>query len=261
MLCGASRPALAGIGGQEGNLAKGIRNGLAVLGIAIFASGCGGAGGGLSSGDDRPTFLFLSGSPDGGSLDFYIDDRRKAAAIGYGTRSASPIEMSADDYDFDVRRAGDNVSFDTLGAPVEVNKHYLVGAFGKAAFGADFMQRLRLQVWQFDRTVPNGDKARLLVLNGLVPEAGFEPAPIDFQDGVLPQFKFDDLAFGGLQSQLVDTGTFTFEARTENGEAVFVGRELTFERGKIYLALVTGIQGQAAPSEPRITLIELPTAP
>lgn len=246
--------------GEKGTLETRRFFWIALAGL-LASAGCGGGGGGLSSGDSDPTFIYVNGSPDAGPIDFYVDSKRKASGIPYGARSDQPSEMDSGDYDFEIRLAGGIESHDTIGSISEVNKHYLVGAFGKLAFGDDAMQRLRVQAWQFDRTVPNGDKARLLVANGLVPMPGFEPPPIDFQDGTLPQFKFNDVPFGDIQSQLVDSGTFTFDARTDNAEAVFVSKSLTLERGKVYIALVTGIEGETAPQEPRITLIEIPTAP
>jgi hypothetical protein len=130
---------------------------------------------------------------------------------------------------------------------------------GLTTYGAETLKRLRLSILDYDRTIPNGNKARLIVVNAFNRKEGFEPTAIDFQDGDVPQFQLRGIAFGDRQTIVVDAGTIAFEARQADSELVYAAKTATFESGKIYLALITGVEDQTGAKIPQIAYIPLPT--
>jgi hypothetical protein len=59
----------------------------------------------------------------------------------------------------------------------------------------------------------------------------------------------------------LDVGTYSFQARRAGSELVYASADLTFEAGKIYLALFTGIRNAAGDRQPKIVTYELPVKP
>jgi hypothetical protein len=86
---------------------------------------------------------------------------------------------------------------------------------------------------------------------------------IKFQNpGNNPLFVASDIAFGSSKVITVDSGASTWLAMREDADAdvVYATTATTLEPGKLYLALVSGLEGDADVSkQPKISFIELPT--
>lgn len=240
-----------------------LRIGAACLAaVGLLLAGCGGGGsGGTSARTEDPEVRYVNASVDTPSLDFLVNDRTEAAAVPYGEGNANGFRrLSQEIYDVFLRPNGatEDAWAETFTAAAD--EDYVLAGFGLRDFGADPAKRLRLAKVGVDRTVPNGNKARLIVLNAFNRAEGFENTPIDFKNpGENPQFEISDLGFGGTQSLLVDSGDQTFDVRLSNAEQVFASETLALGSGKVYFVLVTGIEDGTGTRVPDIKLVELET--
>ena len=70
-----------------------------------------------------------------------------------------------------------------------------------------------------------------------------------------------NLSFGGSGSALIDSGSQTFVARLTGTDSdagnVTPGATLDFVAGKIYAAIISGVEGEAGAMSPRITFLEI----
>jgi hypothetical protein len=229
-----------------------------VLG-ALLTAGCGGGNGGSDLPD--PTIRFVNSSPDSNPQDFYIDTTKKASAIAYATSSA---EVTNDNGDRDITVKDPTATPDTLDAitfTLEKDKQYIALTLGLQNFLTENAKRLRLISFSYNKNAPNGNTARLLIEHGFMRSAGFDTPTIDFQNpGENPQFKLAGIPFAaGAPGELeVDAGVpLTFQARRADTENVYASSTDTFLPGKIYLALVTGVEGAVGAQAPQIKYILL----
>ncbi|MCO5298289.1 MAG: DUF4397 domain-containing protein [Fimbriimonadaceae bacterium] len=224
--------------------------------IGLLAVGCGGSGGNGSL--PNPLVRVINVSPDSVALDLLIDDTTIASAIAY--LGSTPDFVSVDPGDRDVVTLEHGTTLE-LTAEVQTfakNKSYLAIALGLENFGTENLKRLRTLIFELDRTVPNGNKARLFVVHAYSRAVGLDTPNIDFQTpGDNPLFKVPNLAFGTNSAITVDSGLQTFEARRNGTTAVLASGTFTLEAGKLYAAIVTGVEGEAAPKDPKIVLIEI----
>jgi hypothetical protein len=217
---------------------------------------CGGSGG-VSLLPD-PTVRFVNAVPDGTVLNFFVDDDQMATNLAYLASTAGFARVEPEQRDVLVREAGTTPALWAEVFPFERNRHVLVVAFGKRDFDTEFLKRLRFTTFNIDRSIPTGNKARLIVFNAFVRMDGIEPVAIDFQNpGSNPLFRLNDIAFGGVKTFVVDSGEQTFQAQRTGTDSVYMSRTETLAAGGIYLVLVTGQEGAVGPAEPSIEYVTI----
>lgn len=233
---------------------------LLCIGVGLLVVGCGGTGGNGSL--PNPVIRFINVSPDSVALDVLVDDDTIASAIAY--LGSSPDFTSVEPGDRDVVMLENGTTLE-LTADVHAfakDKSYLTVALGLENFGTENLKRLRSLVFEIDRTVPNGNKARLFVVHAYNRAPGFDTPNIDFQTpGDNPLFKIPNMAFGDDATISIDSGVQTLEARRNGTTAVLATGTFTLEAGKLYAAIVTGIEDAASPQDPRILLVEIQPEP
>ena len=240
---------------------------LMVLGaLALF--GCGGGGGNGGGSSSEAKVAYVNASPDSPSLDFTRNGAAAKSAVAYGA-ATSFERIGATDADFSVREAGGVEDLWSEATTFEKDTSNLVVAVGLRTPSADdtttpptpeLLKRLVLSFGEIDRSAPRTGNARLIVANALVRQAGFPTPAIDFRDGATPNLvALDNVAFGALATQEVAAGTQTIGVRQTGTSEVFVApAPFALQSGKVYLALVSGLEGSPDPAlAPQIRLIPL----
>lgn len=255
----------------------------AVLGLAVALVGCGGGGstgGGSSDRREDPFVQFVNSVPDSGALDFFMNDTRFAPNIPYLQANNDFIQVpelvfNEDEgaYDIYARVVGQTEDLDRIVEVVQKETASVVVAFGLVNFGTEFEKRAQLLRQQIRRTPVTGNRARLVVLNGLVEEVGNRSPIIDFQTpGDNPVIRFRGIEYGKTNipavtegqplDPIVASGTYTFQAKRGDvdGDFIYTQTEVTLVPGRTYFVLVTGVQGASEPAQrPRIQFIQLST--
>ena len=230
---------------------------LALLLVPVFAStGCG--GGGDSSRLPNPTVRFINGSPDSAALNFFIDDEVKGLAVPYLGSSPGFSSFSSGERDVRLIENGAVEELSSEAFTFGLDRHYVSVAAGLVNYGTENLKRVRSLTFEVDRTLPNGNKARIYVVHAYHRTAGLETPAIDFQSpGDNPLFRLQDIAFAGQKSMIVDSGTQTFEVRRAGTENVLVSASTALNAGGIYVALVSGIEDAPGAQAPSLTFLEL----
>ena len=238
-----------------------------VLGaLALF--GCGGGGGNGGGGSSsRTRVAYVNASPDAPRLDFLRDGSSAKSGVAYGEASEFSA-VAATDADFSVRASDDAQDLWSETATFEADSSNLVVAVGLRTPPTDdtvtppapnLLKRLVLSFGAVDRIAPPSGRARIIVLNALVRQAGFPTPPIDFRDPATPSaISAGNLAFGAFSVQNVNAGVQAVQVRQTNTSQIFATSSLTLESGRVYLALVSGLEGAPDPAlAPQIRLIPL----
>ena len=228
--------------------------------LVALLVGCGGGGGGRSTAND-PDIRFVNASPDSTSIQTEYDFETFGPALSYLSASPGFAIFEPKDSDLSIREAASVEALDTISFVPERTKSYIMLTLGLRDFGDEFAKRIRPRPFAIDRSLPNGTKARVIFVNCFCEEPGFSNPNVDFQDGDRAKFKFSDVGFTNISTQLLDVGTYSFQARRAGSELVYASADLTFEAGKIYLALFTGIRNAAGDRQPKIVTYELPVKP
>ncbi|HTQ12015.1 MAG TPA: hypothetical protein VMI31_18275 [Fimbriimonadaceae bacterium] len=259
-----------------------MRIGLGLFGVviatalALSLAGCGGGGSGPNLPD--PIIRFANVSPDANPLDYYLDygstnQVKEATGLAY-LGSSSNITI----HKFDTS-SGNNLSvvdptqpslgqLDSVSFTFARNNYYLCVNVGLENYGSEFAKRLQLLTFQYDHTAPNGNKANLLIVHGYMEAPGLDTPNIDFQGGPVgsydpnnPQFSSTNISFADANPPTlqVDAGvSLIFQARWAGLENVLASDPgTTFDAGGIYLALVSGVEGQSGAEAPKVTYIKL----
>lgn len=228
------------------------RFGLFVAALAVLVvAGCGGS---TVKGEEAlpdPTIKFVNAASDSGAIEFYLNDELKAANVNYLSASGPfmkvPFKSDLDGgYDLSSRVPGSQDDIDRISNLLERDRHYVAVTLGllNPADG-DEEKRARVALTEIDRVAPTGDKAHLYVLHAFNRPPGDETPQLNFQTpGDNPQFKLENLEFGGSQDIVVDSGFQTFEARRADvdGENVYASAGVTLKSGGIYFVIIGGIQ-------------------
>jgi hypothetical protein len=231
---------------------------LLVLCAIVWACG----GGGTNSIElPNPVIRFVNASPNSVAMSALANDVTIGSAVPYLGSSASFLRLDAGDYDILCQEDGDPetqaVEFRTMNR----DQDFLAVSTGLVTPpNTELDKRMVCTPFTFNRVRPNGDKAKLIVVNALNRGFGDSNVPIDFQNpGDTPRFRLPNLAFAAAgQELIVDAGSDTLVARRAGSELeVTPQKTFTFEGGKIYLALVSGIEGEVGVKAPIITYIEL----
>lgn len=228
--------------------------------------GCGGSSVGTNQPPD-PAVAFINTSPDSAALDAFLNSFQLADNVPYlgsAPRSGAVTTFAVvepNDYDVIVEPDGDPANGDTQTAVLNRDTSYLIFAFGLQNAGAEFEKRLQSATSNFDRSRPNGDKARLIVFHAYNSAPGFETPAIDFRNpGDNPQLNLSNIGYGNGTVALIDSGAQTFVARRNGSEFELTPQvTFTFGAGKIYAAVVSGVEDAVGGSEPKITFLEIQT--
>lgn len=256
-----------------------IKLGWCALGATLWmAVGCGGGTVKNNTSLPDPLIQFLHGSPDAGNLDYYINDEPKVTGLPYLAANPDFIsvpfsDLSEDEqaYDIDVRPSGGSEELDRFALPSELDTATMITTIGLRNPGDELLKRARIVFTSIRRVKPIGNRARLIVLHGLVAAPGDLTPNIDFRTpGETPIINFANIKFADTnltpppgeraEDPIVDAGTFTFQAQRTglDTRTIYAEAEVTLLPGRIYFALVSGIVGDPDPlRRPRITFIEL----
>jgi hypothetical protein len=230
-----------------------------LLFAAFFVSSCAGGGG---NPEDDPTVRVANASPDSTSLEFLLNDDVHVGPVPYLGSTPSFVSLEQDVIDIRIREVGATMELWAEVLNFANDNHFLLVAAGLENYGTEVEKRLRLVTVNVNRTAPNGNKARLYVLHGYSRQSGFQTPAIDFQTpGDNPQFEIEEIDFGTTKDVEVDSGALIFEARRTGTQNVLVSAPVTLGAGKIYLVIVSGIEGATGVQAPQISLIELQTEP
>ncbi len=231
---------------------------LAVGLLALLFAGCGGGGNGPNLPD--PIIRFINSSPDSNPLDFFINTDKDASALAY-LSSSIDITTKQGDHDLTVQDSTTQNELDAIAFTFSRNVKYVGLTVGLENFGTENLKRLQLLAFSYDKTPPNGTKARLLIVHGYMRAPGFDTPNIDFQSpGNNPQFSSPNIAFASSPAVLlIDAGvSLPFQARRAGTENVLASDPgTTFDAGGIYLTLVTGVEAQVGVEAPQIKYIKL----
>lgn len=230
--------------------------------------GCGGSGSSDEAKD--PTVYAFNASPDGGSLNFLLNEVAFASNLGYLGRSTdfSSVEFVSEDdggYDLAITTAGGDEEFDRRVVNYEEDKHYLTLAVGLRNFApGEELKRLRVVDFDVMRDAPIGNKSQLLIVHAMMRGPGLETPPITFQNpGMNPQFVASGIDFAAGRSLLVDSGATSWIAKRSDvdGETIYASRDITLDPASIYLVVVVGIEGDANPArQPQLIFQKLTTS-
>ncbi len=228
-----------------------------IVALLTGLSGCGGSGS-SSSASTTAHVRVVNASPDSTSINFSLNDKVVASGLAYLSSSSSFANYSPDSYDVIATEASAVASLSDEVDTLSANTNYLVIGYGLENYGSEPLKRFAASPFTVDLSVPNGNKARIIVFNGFSRAAGFDTPAIDFEDGTTPQFPLTNIAFGATASELVDAGTISFQV-TRNGTTQQYATDAgtAFAAGKVYLALVTGVEGQTGVEAPQIKYILL----
>ena len=238
--------------------------------VAVLVAGCFaliGCGGGGGVDDTNPELYFFNGSSDSLGLDFTMDEVVDTANAPYlgGSNGWKSYEFRGEDvqgYDVAVRANNTGFEFDRLAEVFQRDTSTMVMAIGQRTIApGEDLKRLRLISFNVNRIRPNGNKCRLIVVHAFNRFTGFStPAIVVKNPGDIPQYQTGPIDYGTTSLLETDSGTFTFEARRADGEAVYATATENLVAGSVYLVTVTGVESDADPNRrPRITFVSLPT--
>jgi hypothetical protein len=233
--------------------------------FALFAvwvmGGCAGSTTGSVT-TPNPVVRFINASPNSVGLDLILNDTTIGSNVPYMGSSATFASVEQGDYDVTVQENADPSTAAIETHQLNRDQDFLAVAVGLVTPpNTDLDKRLRCTPFSFNRARPNGDKARLIVIHAYNRSVGNTTTNIDFQNpGDTPRFKVSDIPFGEGRELVVDAGTDTFVARRGNSELELTPQTtFTFVGGKIYAAVVSGVEDEAGSQAPQIKFIELQT--
>lgn len=236
---------------------------IAVAGFAIstlLLTACGGGGGGNSGSSSGTTLFFANAISDSSSINFSDNDAVVAGQISYLNSSSTFRPVASQDSDITITENGQNQSLDSVAQVLASGSDYAIVALGQENFGAETLKSPQVLIVPVSRSVPNGSKAQLYIVNAYEAASGFPTPSIDFTNpGNNPTFSSKGIAPGNAASLLVDTGAQDFLVRQSGSQGNIVEKTLTLASGSIYLVVVSGVDGASGTQAPSITQFTLPS--
>lgn len=231
------------------------------MAVGVVAAGCGGSSGGIIVLPD-PVVRFINASPNSAGMDMFLNDTQVGNNVPYLGSSSNFVGVQQGDYDVMVQESSDTTGETQAIEVRQMNRDqdFLAISCGLVTPpNTEFDKRLRCAPFAFNRTRPNGDKARLLVFHAYNRSVGNETPNIDFQNpGDTPRFVVTDIPFGEARELIVDAKLDTFVARFSGSELEITPQNnFTFEGGKIYAAIITGVEDAAGATAPKIVYVEI----
>lgn len=236
---------------------------------ALALAGCGGGGGNGGGGSsNKARIAYINASPDASILDFRMNNTVRGDDVPYGT--ATDFEsLNPADYDVAVETPDNENVLWSEARTFAADTDNVVVSVGLRTPPSDDTQtppvvetpkRLVIAGTTINRSKPTGNRARLIILHALVRKAGFPTPAIDFRNpGDTPVVNQGGINYASQSTVDVDSGSQTFQVRQSGTEQVFVERTFTLAPGKVYYALVSGLEGGLGNLAPEIRLIDLPT--
>lgn len=231
--------------------------------LCVALAGCGGGGKGRVT---DATLRVFNAVCDSTSLDIIAADNDGEYPFGtnlpYLGSSPNFARIEGKEYDFILRESGTSNELWAILAQLVANRHYMLVAVGLQNYAlGEEEKRAQLTGIDIDRAKPNGNKARIVVVHNYNRMVGFETTPIDFQTpGDNPIFKIENILPQNFSTVEIDADgvtPLTVEARRAGSELILVSETTTLGAGKIYLVLVSGLEGGAGVQAPRIEFIEV----
>jgi len=235
----------------------------ASVGAVLGTAGCGGGGSSLPASQTTAHVRFLNSAPDSTSLNFALNGQVDGSALAYLASTPGFVNYGPNTYDISATEAAATAALADDADALNAGTSYVVVGYGLENFtgpdGPEVNKRFDVTPVQVDTSVPNGNKARIIVFAGFIQQFGFDTPTIDFEDGnTNPQYPLTNIAFGASSSELVNAGSITFDVfRDGTSQEYVTGTPFTFVAGKTYLALVTGLEGGTTAQTPQIKYIAL----
>lgn len=212
-----------------------------------------------------PKFLFVNGCADTGNLDFYVSDELSADNVGFQNSSqvfkSYKFEESLQGRrDISARPSGGFEEYDRIGQVFNRDTHNVIIAYGLGNTGGDAERRVLLTNVLANTDAVTGNRARLIIFNGLNNVAGSSAPPLRFQSpGDNPQFIADNVNYGTASELSVDSGSQNFEVRRADldGDAIVATAAANLANGGVYVVLISGVVGQSGQLQPQIAFIPL----
>jgi len=242
-----------------------MRDAVTLVAALLFMglSGCGGGGGGFV--DSDPRVFFLNASTDAGAVDFLVDDAKKAPGLDFMGKSADWVQLgtlasTTGGYDIAAAPSAGGLEYDRVAQLLAGNSSTVFALVGeRTPSDSDPSKILRLVSFTLNRVQPTTGKSRLVIFNAFNRSAGQgTPSIILKNPGDNPQFQSGAINPGESTTLEIDAGTFTWDAKRSDAEAVYATATATVESGKLYLVVVAGTEGDAdATKQPKITFVPL----
>ncbi len=246
-----------------------VRKLLCWIGPAVLLlAGCGGSTNNNPTNRPDPALVFINASSDTPAVDFFTNDTKRGNNVAYLTSTGNFVSVpfiSQEDggYDLTAFVAGTGEELDRQFQFLDRDVDAMVIAYGLRNFGSEPLKRFSQAAINVNRKRPTGDKARLMIFHGLNRSIGNLTPAITFQTpGDNPLIKVESISYGTMTLTTIDSGTYDWQVRRADtdGENIYATSSATVESGKIYLVLVTGVEGGSGEQTPRITFIDLPTS-
>ena len=168
--------------------------------------GCGGGSATLSSALTTAHLRFINSSPDSTSLNFALNNTVRAKGLAYLGTTPTFQNFTPATYDISATEASATQALADDADAVAANTSYLVIGYGlenfTRPFGPEVAKRFDVTPVSWTYSVPNGNKARIIVFAGFIQQFGYDTPAIDFQDGANPQFPLTNIAFGSTATEL-----------------------------------------------------------
>jgi hypothetical protein len=248
--------------------------GICSVAVALALAGCGGSTSNRK--DPNPALSFMNLVPDTAGLKFVIDDATLAsnqAYLQYNTDFPFITYRTAEEggSEYIISDATTGIEIERDSSEFALDTDNIVLAVGKQNPGSEVEKRLQQTVISINRRIVPG-KARLFIINAFVPASGINLKNINFRNvdpanptsNSRPLYGRDNLVFGAFRSDIsvidIDAGTWTFQARDAEADAVTViaQKDFTFERDKLYMAVVVGQEDATDPArQPKIEFLPI----
>ena len=253
-------------------------------GLVFLVSGCGGGGSGPGAKD--PVVMYLNACQDG-SVAFFANDTNESGTLAYRAKtkfkSIPFIDQAQGGYDLSVEEPNRSVVYDNQATIFQKDSSTIVAAVGvKNPLGTEQLKRLKLSLFNPDRTQPIGNRARIIFFHGFNRKSPFGTPQLVLQTvGDQPLFQSPDNDYGKFVALEVDSGTYKFYGTGDVRNDYFIAKDpdndqiyglppvdgagnpkpVTLKAGGIYVVMLSGVENaNGKPSELSFLEIE-PDAP